>query len=84
LFRHAPVIGAPKVHIGVALRTVLRTLVGTIAAVILAVAEQPLRNASVIRVSWTSLPPGRAVPLSTHVRRLVTIVAAIVVRVAHP
>lgn len=84
LFRHAPVIGAPEVHAGVALRTVLRTLVGTIAAIVLAVAEQPLRDASVVRVSWTSLPPGRAVLLSAHVRRLVTIVAAVVVRVAHP
>lgn len=84
LLRHTSIIGAPKVHLGIALRTVLRTLVGTIATIILAVAEQPLRNASVVGVSWASLPSSRAVLLPTHVRRLVAIVAAVVVGVAHP
>lgn len=32
----------------------------------------------------TTLPAGGAVSLAAHVRRLVAIVAAIVVRVAHP
>lgn len=39
LFRYAPVIGALEVHFGVALRTVLRTLVRTVATIVFAVAE---------------------------------------------
>ena len=35
-------------------------------------------------MSWTPLPPGRAVPLPTHVCRLIAIIAAIVVRITHP
>jgi len=35
-------------------------------------------------VSRASLPSGRAVSLSTHVRRFVAVIAAIVVGVAHP
>lgn len=84
LLRHASIIGTLKVHLGVALRTVLRTLVGPVATVVLAVAEQPLRDAPVVRVSRTPLPSSRAVLLPTHIRRLVTVVAAIVVGVAHP
>lgn len=84
LFRHAPIVGALKVHVGVALRTVLRPLVGTVAAIVLAVTEQPLWYASVVCVSWTPLPPGRAVLLPTHVCWLIAIVAAVIVRIAHP
>lgn len=84
LLRHTPIIGAFKVHIGVALWTVFRTLVGTVATVILAVAEQPFWNAPVICVSRTTLPSGRAILLTTHVRWLVAIIPAVIVRIAHP
>jgi hypothetical protein len=39
LFRHASVVGTLKVHVGIAFRAALRTLVGTIATVIFTVAE---------------------------------------------
>lgn len=84
LFRHASIISALEVHFGIALGTVLRALVGTVTAVILAVAEQPLRNATIVRVSGTPLPSGGAIPLPTHVRRLVAVVPAVVVGIAHP
>lgn len=84
LFRHTPIIGAFEVHIGVAFWTAFRTLVGTIATVIFAVAEQPFWNASVICMSRTTLPSGRAILLTAHVRRFVAIIPAVIVRIAHP
>lgn len=58
--------------------------VGTVATIVFTVAEQPLGDTSVIRVSWTTLPSGGAVLLSAHVRRLVAVVTAIIVGIAHP
>lgn len=84
LFRHASIIGALEVHIGIALWTVLRTLVGTVAAVILAVTEQPFWNASVVCMTRTTLPSGRAILLTAHVRWFVAIVSAIIIRITHP
>lgn len=84
LFRHAPIIGALEVHFGIALWTVLRTLVGTIAAVILAVAEQPLWNASVVCMSRATLPSSRAILLTAQVRWFVAIISAVIVRITHP
>jgi len=39
LLRHASVVGALKVHVGVAFRATVRTLVGTVATVVFTVAE---------------------------------------------
>lgn len=84
LLRHASIIGAFKVYIGIALRTALWTLVGTVAAIVLAVAEQPFGDASVVRVTWATLPSGRAILLTAHVSRFVAVVPAVVVGIAHP
>lgn len=67
-----------------ALRAVLRQFVGAVPAIVFAVAEQPLRNASVVGASRTPLPAVGAVTLPTLVGRFVRVVAAIVVKVAHP
>lgn len=84
LFRHATIVGALEVHLGIALWTALRTLVGTVAAVVLAIAEQPLWNTSVVCMTRATLPSGRAIPLTAHVSRFVAIVPAVIVRIAHP
>lgn len=84
LFRHASVVSTLKVHVGIAFRAALWTLVGTVTAIIFTVAEQPFRNASIICVSRTTLPSSRTIPLSAHVRWFVAVITAVIVRVAHP
>ena len=56
----------------------------TVATIVFAVAEEPLRNTTVIAPSRTASPSGCAVSLSANVGRLVRSVATIVVRVAIP
>lgn len=84
LLRHASVIGTLEVHVEITFRTILRTFVRAVAAVVLSVAEQPLRYASIVRVSRTPLPSGCTILLPAHVRRLVAVISAVVVRIAHP
>ena len=56
----------------------------TVTTVILAIAEQPLRNATVIAPLGTPAPAGSAVPLTTNVRRFIGSIAAVVIGVAVP
>ena len=56
----------------------------TVATIVFAVAEEPLRNTPVIAPARTASPSGCAVSLSANVGRLVRSVATIVVRVAIP
>jgi hypothetical protein len=51
-----------------ALGTVLWELITSITAVILAITEQPLGDASVVGRSWTTLPPSSAVTLPVSVK----------------
>lgn len=84
LFRHATIVGALKVGVGVALGAILRTFVRSVATVVLAVAEQPLGNATIVGLTRATLPAGGTVSLATLERRLVAVVPAIVVEIAHP
>jgi hypothetical protein len=81
---NAPIILALEVRFRIALRTIFRQLVAVVSAIVLSVAEQPFRDASVVRLARTTRPSCGAVSLATHVSRLVRIVSAIVVKVAHP
>lgn len=64
--------------------TLFRQLVRAVATVVFSVAEEPLRNTTVIAPARTTSPSGRAVALPTNVGRLVRSVSAVVVRVAVP
>lgn len=82
--RNTAIVVAPVVRLGVALGTVLRQFIATIPAVVLAITEQPLGNATVVGLSRTTGPAGGTVSLATHVSRFVRVISAIVVEVAHP
>lgn len=84
LLRHAPIVGAFEVHLGIALQTILGQLVGTVAAIVFPVTEQPFRYATVVGVAWTTLPTRRTILLATYVGWFVAVIATVVVGVTHP
>ncbi len=56
----------------------------TVAAIVFAVAEEPLGDAAVVAPLGAAAPAGRAVALAADVRRLVAAVATVVVGVTVP
>lgn len=84
LLGYASVVGALELGVRVAFGTALGSLIRAISAVVFAIAEQPLGYAAVVSVAWATLPARRAVTLSTHERRFVAVVAAVIVKVTHP
>lgn len=81
---NAAIVGTLEIGFGIACGAIFWQFVAIVATIILAIAEQPFRYASVVRLSGTSLPAGGAVALTTHVRRFIGIVTAIVIEIAHP
>lgn len=84
LLWHASFVAALEFGIAVTLRTILRKFVRTIATIVLAVAEQPFWYATIVRMTGTTLPARGTIFLTTYVSRLVAVVAAVVVEIAHP
>ena len=64
--------------------TILGQLVSSISAIIFSITEEPLGNAAVVCMTGASLPSCSAVSVPADVRRLVTVVTAIVVEIAAP
>lgn len=81
---NATIVIAFEIGLRVAGWTVFNLFVAVVTTVVFAVAEQPFRYAAVIRLPGTALPAGGAVALAAHVRRLIGIIAAIVIEVTHP
>lgn len=84
LFWNAPVIVALEVRLRITLGTILRQLVAVVTAIVLTIAEQPFRNATVVGLSGTTAPSSSTIPLSAHVGRFVRVITTIVIEVAHP
>jgi hypothetical protein len=81
---NTPVVVALEVRLGITFRAILRQFVTVVSTIVLSVAEQPFRNATVVRLTRTTGPSGGAILLSTHVGRFIGVVAAVVVKVTHP
>lgn len=65
-------------------RAVLSEFVGVVATIILAIAVQPLRDASVIGMARTTFPADCAVLVSADVSWLVTVITTVIVKVTAP
>merc|ERR1719471_2186415 len=74
----------PEITFLLARTAVLIQFVRAIPAVILAVTEEPLRDAPVVCVARAPPPPLRAVRVPALVRRLITVISAVVVEIAPP
>lgn len=77
------VVGAFEVCV-LAFGAIIGTLITAIPAIVLAIAEQPFRNASVVGAARAALPSVCAVSLATQVGGLVRVVTTVIVKVTHP
>lgn len=64
--------------------SVFRSVEFHVPAVVFSIAEQPRRNTAVVRGRWALLPTGCTILVSALMRRLVRVVAAVVVEVTIP
>lgn len=84
LFWNASVVVTLEVRLRITFGAIFRQLVAIVAAIVLTIAEQPLRNAPVVGLSGATAPPGSTIPLSAHVGWFVRVIATIVIEIAHP
>lgn len=71
LLWNTAIVGTLEIGFAITNGTVFRQFVTVITAIIFSVAEQPFRNATVIRLTRATLPTGCTITLSTHVGRFV-------------
>merc|ERR1719412_3433759 len=83
-FWNTPSVAATEISFFFARWTIFVFLIGTVTAIIFAIAKQPLGNASVIGMTGTSTPSRCAVFVSTNMSRLIAVISAIVVKIASP
>ena len=81
---HTAFVSTGEVSLVFASWAVLSHLVCSISAVILAIAEQPLWDATVVGRAWASSPSSCAVPVAAEVSWLICVVPTIVVIVTVP
>lgn len=84
LLGNATIVTTFKIGLQIAGRTILNLFIAVVSAVVFAIAEQPFRNAAVIRLAGTTLPTLGAVALTAHVGRLIGVISAVIVEVTHP
>lgn len=81
---HTALISAGEVSLVLAPWAVLSHLVSSVSAVILAIAEQPFRDASVVGRTWASSPASCAVSVAAEMSWLVCVIPTVVVVVTVP
>ena len=81
---HTALISTSEVSLVLASWAVLSHLVCSVSAVILAVAKQPFRDASVVGWTWASSPASCAVSVAAKVSWLVCVIPTVVVVVTVP
>jgi hypothetical protein len=81
---HTALVSTSEVSLVLASWAVLSHLVCPVSAVILAIAEQPFRDASVVGRTWASSPASCAVSVAAEVSWLVCVIPTVVVVVTVP